>query len=145
MLLERFDDVLAGRAQAVFIGGDAGIGKSRLLYEFRRALTATGHQVTWTEGQCVSFGQSIPFLPLIDQLRKNFRIEEFDGEPEIIAKIEHGLRAIGGLDAHAPFIRYLLAVDPGDPAAGAMDAPSRRTRVFEALRALATAARACGR
>ena len=72
VLLERFEDVAAGRGQVVFIGGDAGIGKSRLLYEFRRALTDAGHGVTWLEGQCVSFGQSIPFLPLVDQLRKNF-------------------------------------------------------------------------
>jgi class 3 adenylate cyclase/tetratricopeptide (TPR) repeat protein len=136
LLLERFEDVAAGRGQVVFIGGDAGIGKSRLLYEFRRALKDAGHGVTWLEGQCVSFGQPIPFLPLVDQLRKNFRIEEFDGEPEIIAKIEHGLRAMGGLDAHAPFIRYLLSVDPGDPAVTTMDAPSRRRLVFGALRAL---------
>jgi class 3 adenylate cyclase/tetratricopeptide (TPR) repeat protein len=137
VLLERVADVVAGRGQAVFIGGDAGIGKSRLLYEFRRALDAAGHRVTWLEGQCVSFGQSIPFLPLIDQLRKNFRIDEFDGEPEIIAKVEHGFRAMGDLDAHAPFIRYLLSVDPGDPAVTTMDAPTRRRLVFAALRALA--------
>ena len=137
VLLERFADVAAGRGQVMFVGGDAGIGKSRLLYEFRRALDETDHRVTWLEGQCVSFGQSISFLPLIDQLRKNFRIEEFDGEPEIIAKIEHGMQALGGLEPHVPFIRYLLAVDPGDPAVATMDAPSRRRHTFAALRALA--------
>src|SRR5204862_1690801 len=104
--------------------------------EFHRALTASDQRVTWTEGQCVSFGQSIPFLPLIDQLRKNFRIEEFDGEPEIIAKIEHGMRGMGGLDAHVPFIRYLLAVDPGDPTVASLDAPTRRRMIFAALRGL---------
>jgi hypothetical protein len=30
----------------------------------------------------VSFGQSIPFLPTVDQLRKNFAIDDLDGEPE---------------------------------------------------------------
>src|SRR6266849_5035197 len=45
VLVERFDDVAAGRGQVVFIGGDAGIGKSRLLYEFRRALVAAGLRV----------------------------------------------------------------------------------------------------
>ena len=138
VLLDRFEDVAAGRGQIIFIGGDAGIGKSRLLFEFRRALDTARHHVTWLEGQCVSYGQSVPFLPLIDQLRKNFRIEEFDGEPEIIAKVEHGMRAMGGLGAHAPFIRYLLSVDPGDPAVTAMDAANRRRLVFAALRALST-------
>src|SRR6266542_3054420 len=89
-LLERFGQVKAGRGQAVFISGDAGIGKSRLLLEFRRRLAEAGEAVTWLEGQCISFGQSIPFLPLLDQLRENFSIDEFDGEPEIIAKAEHG-------------------------------------------------------
>src|SRR5262245_54361108 len=103
ILLDRFADAAAGRGQVVFVVGEAGIGKSRLLHELRRAIAARGDRVTWLEGQCVSFGQSIPFLPLVDQLRKNFGIEEFDGEPEIIAKVEQGLREMGDLDPHAPF------------------------------------------
>jgi class 3 adenylate cyclase/tetratricopeptide (TPR) repeat protein len=136
-LLARFADVEAGRGQVVFIAGDAGIGKSRLLYELRRRLADENRAVSWVEGQCVSFGQPIPFLPLVDLLRKNFGIEEFDGEPEIIAKIEAGMRRMGDLDAHVPFIRYLLSVDPGDATVAAMDAPNRRRMAFAALRALA--------
>ena len=136
-LLERFGDVKAGRGQVVFISGDAGIGKSRLLLEFRRRMAETGESVTWLEGQCISFGQSIPFLPLLDQLRENFSIEEFDGEPEIIAKVEHVMRRMGQLEAYIPYVRYLLSVDPGDPAVAGMDAPARRKGVLDAMRALA--------
>jgi class 3 adenylate cyclase/tetratricopeptide (TPR) repeat protein len=136
-LLARAADVEAGRGQVVFIVGDAGIGKSRLLYEFRRQLAESGRAVSWVEGQCVSFGQSIPFLPLVDLLRKNFGIEEFDGEPEIIAKVEGVTRRMGGLETHVPFIRYLLSVDPGDAAVATMDASNRRRLAFAALRALA--------
>src|SRR5712691_846873 len=116
LLLDRFSAVKAGQGQVVFITGEAGIGKSRLVLEFRRALAAPGDAVTWIEGCCISFGESIPFLPLIDQLRENFSIQEFDGEPEIIAKIEHGMRRMGQLDPYIPYVRYLLSVDPGDPA-----------------------------
>ncbi len=136
-LIERFGEVKAGRGQVVSISGDAGIGKSRLLLEFRRRLAEAGLAVTWLEGQCISFGQSIPYLPLLDQLRENFGIEEFDGEPEIIAKIEHGMRRMGQLDPYIPYVRYLLSVDPGDPVVAAMDAPARRKGVLEAMRALA--------
>ena len=136
-LIERFTEVKAGRGQVVFISGDAGIGKSRLLLEVRRKLAEAGEAVTWLEGQCISFGQSIPFLPLLDQLRENFSIEEFDGEPEIIAKVEHGMRRMGQLEAYIPYVRYLLSVDPGDPAVAAMDAPARRKAVLDAVRALA--------
>jgi class 3 adenylate cyclase/tetratricopeptide (TPR) repeat protein len=134
---ELFTDVKAGRGQVIFVSGEAGIGKSRLLLEFRRLLAAANEEVTWLEGRCVSFGASIPMLPTLDQLRENFRIDENDGEPEIIAKVEHGMRRLGGLEAEIPYIRYLLAVDPGDPVVPAMDASARRTRIFHALRALA--------
>ncbi len=136
LLVDRFREAAAGRGQVVFVAGDAGIGKSRLLYELRRALGDLALPVTWLEGQCVSFGQSIPFLPLVDLLRKSFEIEEFDGEPEIIARVEHGAQGVGELAPHVPFIRYLLSVDPGDPAIAAMDAASRRRSLFAALRAL---------
>ena len=135
-LRERFRETRGGRGQVVFVAGEAGIGKSRLLLEFRRGLAAADENVTWLEGQCVSFGQSIPFLPVIDQLRRNFGIEEFDGEPEIVAKIEHGMRRMGGLEAHIPYVRYLLAVDPGDPRVSAIDAAARRARILDAVRAL---------
>src|SRR5437867_11695939 len=135
-LLDRFAEVKNGRGQMVSLVGDAGIGKSRLLFEFRRALAEAGEEVAWLEGQCVSFGQSIPFLPLADQLRRNFGIEEFDGEPEIIAKVEHSMRRMGELEPHTPYIRYLLSVDPAAPGIAAMDALSRRPKVFDAVRAL---------
>jgi class 3 adenylate cyclase/tetratricopeptide (TPR) repeat protein len=136
VLLERFADVKAGRGQVVSLVGEAGIGKSRLVYEFRQRLAQQDEGVTWLEGQCVSFGQSIPYLPLVDQLRRNFSIDELDGETEIIAKVEHGMRRMGQLEAHLPYIRFLLAVDPGDPSVAAMDPLARRRRVFEAVRAL---------
>jgi adenylate cyclase len=109
-----FADVKAGRGQVVFVSGEAGIGKSRLLLEFRRLLADANEEVTWLEGRCVSFGASTPMLPILDQLRENFRIDTNDGETEIIGKVEHGMRRLGGLEAEIPYIRYLLAVDPGD-------------------------------
>jgi hypothetical protein len=55
-------------------------------------------KLTWLEGRCVSFGQSIPLLPIVDQSRENFGIDEIDGEPEIIAKVEQGMRALGEVE-----------------------------------------------
>jgi class 3 adenylate cyclase/tetratricopeptide (TPR) repeat protein len=136
ILHERFREARSERGQVVFVAGEAGIGKSRLLLEFRRGLAEAGEDATWLEGQCVSFGQAIPFLPIVDQLRRNFGIEELDGQPEIIAKIEHGMRRMGGLDEHIPYVRYLLAVDAGDPKVAAIDAAARRARILDAVRAL---------
>ena len=135
-LEDLFREVRDGRGQVVFIAGEAGIGKSRLLLEFRRRLESAGDPITWLEGRCVSFGQSIPMLPVIDQLHETFGICEGDGEPELIAKVEQGMRAMGGLEAETSYVRYLLSADPGNPAVPAMDASSRRKRLFDALRAL---------
>src|SRR5260370_39844139 len=76
ILLERFAEVKRGHGQVVSLAGDAGIGKSRLLLEVRHAVMEGDDHPTWLEGQSVSFRQSIPFLPLIEQLRLNFHIEE---------------------------------------------------------------------
>jgi class 3 adenylate cyclase/tetratricopeptide (TPR) repeat protein len=135
-LRERFREVKAGRGQVVGIAAEAGMGKSRLVLEFRRALAQGSEAVTWLEGHCISFGQASPFLPLIEQLRENFQIDEVDGEPEIIAKVEQGMRRMGELEASIPAIRYLLSIDPGDPALATMDGPARRRHLFAALRAL---------
>jgi class 3 adenylate cyclase/tetratricopeptide (TPR) repeat protein len=135
-LMDLFNRARDGRGQVVFVAGEAGIGKSRLLVEFRRRLAAAREPITWLEGRCISFGQSNPLLPVVDQLRENFGIEEFDGEPEIIAKVEHGMQRLGGLELHVPFVRYVLSVDPGDPAVAAMDASQRRKRTFDAVLAM---------
>ena len=50
----------AGRGQVVFVVGEPGIGKSRLLYEFRRRVA---DRATWLEGHCLSFGQAIAVPP----------------------------------------------------------------------------------
>ncbi len=68
-LVDLFRQVRAGRGQVVSVVGEAGIGKSRLLYEFRRRLVAAGEDATWLEGRSVSFGQAIPFLPLVSAAR----------------------------------------------------------------------------
>ena len=79
--------------------------------------------VTWLEGQCVSFGQTIPFLPIVDQLRRELR----DRGVRRRARDHRQGRAWHAADGassrpHIPFIRSLLAVDPGDPSVAAMDA-----------------------
>ncbi|OGL03454.1 MAG: hypothetical protein A3I03_06005 [Candidatus Rokubacteria bacterium RIFCSPLOWO2_02_FULL_68_19] len=122
-----------GHGQIVFLVGEPGMGKSRLLLEFRRR--GEGETVTWLEGPCISFGQSIPFLPIIELLKRNPQIEDADTEAEIIAKVDRGLAFLGGdAPAVAPYLKYLLSVNPGDPAVAAMEPAQRRARIFEALR-----------
>lgn len=135
-LIDLFEHAKQGGGQVAFIDGDAGIGKSRLVYELRRELAVTGVDATWLEGRCASLGQATPLLPCVDQLREYFDIEEADDAEEISAKLEAGVERLGELNAHVPSFRYLLAIE-GEAAVAAMDASVRRARLFEALRALA--------
>ena len=62
--------------------GEAGVGKSRLLYEFRKAVA--NEDVTFLEGRCLSFSRGVAYHPVIDILKSNFDIHEGDGDFEIL-------------------------------------------------------------
>ncbi len=134
LLFDAFEKARAGHGQVVFIVGEAGIGKSRLLYEFRRQI---GEDATWLEGRCISFGRSIALHPVVDMLKRNFRLEEGDTEGTIVKKIERAVLLLGeDLRPILPYLRYLLSVDAGDPVVVDMDAQLRRAGIFDALRRL---------
>jgi AAA ATPase domain len=59
--------VEGGRGQVVGIIGEPGMGKSRLLAEWRQDLAA--HEVTYLEGYCWSYGSAMPYLPVLDLVR----------------------------------------------------------------------------
>src|SRR5918996_3024206 len=98
----------SGRGQVALVAGDAGIGKSRLLFELQRRV---GGDATWVQGDCISYGQSIPFLPVVDMLKRNFGIDDVDTEASVIAKIGRGCAFLGQEAREVePLLRYLLSV-----------------------------------
>ncbi|MGH7388106.1 MAG: ATP-binding protein, partial [Candidatus Rokuibacteriota bacterium] len=130
LLAERFELAQAGQGQVVTIVGEAGIGKSRLLYELRRRL---GRSATWVEGHALSFGRAMPFHAVIDMLRRVFRVGDADTEAAIVDKLGRGVRRLGADAGGAlPFVRYLLSVDPGDPAVLTMDPRLRHAAIVRA-------------
>jgi hypothetical protein len=58
-----FEKSLAGNGQFVTIVGQAGVGKSRLAYEFRHSLD--GNRANILQGRCQSFSSNIPYFPLL--------------------------------------------------------------------------------
>ena len=134
LLDECFDRAKDGHGQVVFLVGDPGIGKSRLLLEFHRRL---GDAATWVEGRSMSFGQSIALHPLIDLLKRTFRIEEGDAETMVIEKVERAVLRLGeDLRPTLPYLRYLLSVDPGATGVQTMDPQLRRAEINDAVRRL---------
>ena len=133
-LLDAFARAQSGEGQVVFVVGEPGIGKSRLLLELRRRVGAAGD---WHEGHCLSFGKAMAFHPLVDLIRRWFGVEESDGDAAITAKLERGIAQIGAdLGPVSPYLRALLSVDPGDEAVRAMSPAERHGEILDALRRL---------
>jgi DNA-binding NtrC family response regulator/tetratricopeptide (TPR) repeat protein len=134
LLGECFELAQAGQGQLVLVVGEPGIGKSRLLHEFRRRL---GRGAVWIEGQALSFGRSMPFHPVIDMVRRVGRIDDADPETVVVDRLGQLLRRLGAdVDQALPFMRYLLSLDPGVPAVRTMDPGQRHARIVETTHAL---------
>jgi DNA-binding NtrC family response regulator/tetratricopeptide (TPR) repeat protein len=134
LLVERFERARGGQGQVVLLAGEPGIGKSRLLAELRRRV---GSAATWVEGHALGVGRSMPFHPVIDMLRRTFRIDDGDTEAAVVDKIERGVARLGAdLAPTLPFLRALLSVDPGDPRVQAMDPKLRRAEILAATHGL---------
>ena len=132
-LWDCYERVRDGRGQALSIVAEAGLGKSRLLYEFRKSLASK--EVTFLEGRCVSYGQNSPYIPVIDILKDNFRIEIEDGPEEIQEKAKRGLKQVdAGLSDTLPYLLGLFDLENGFEAIKAMDPEIKRRKTFETLR-----------
>jgi AAA ATPase domain len=127
------DQACAGRGQVVAVVGEAGVGKSRLTYEFTHS-----HRVQdWLilEAPSVSYGKATSYLPVIDLLKGYFKIGDQDDHREMRAKV---LGQMLGLDRAlevllAPLLA-LLDVPVEDAAWQALDPPQRRQRTLDAKR-----------
>ena len=70
--VESVDAAVAGSGGVLYLVGEPGIGKSRLLAELRSAFgskTPSHGRSLWLEGRCASYGESMPYLPFRDLLR----------------------------------------------------------------------------
>jgi transcriptional regulator with AAA-type ATPase domain len=85
--------VLAGHGQVVGLVGAHGMGKSRLLAEFRHSLA--GQPVTYLAGQCQSYGSHTPSLPLLALLRQWWGITEGESLAARTTKVREGLSQAG--------------------------------------------------
>ncbi len=133
-LFAAFESARAGSGKVAFLVGEAGLGKSRLLYEFRRRLADVPH--TWFEGRCASFAQTTPFYAVIDGIRRRAGIEDRDDEAAIAEKLGSlELDAGGELDWTLPYMRQLLSLPTDDADVDALDAMTRRSECSRALQA----------
>ena len=137
--LARLDDhlaaAMAGQGQVVGLVGEPGMGKTRLLAEFCRRVP--GDQVTVYVGQCLSYGQSTPYLPVCDLLQQVCGLVEGDTAAVHTAAVQQRLHASGiTAEDDVALLLQLLDLPVAQEALAQRSPEGRQARTFALLRHL---------
>ncbi|MGH3362591.1 MAG: AAA family ATPase, partial [Nocardioides sp.] len=68
----------SGRAQLVVLDGEAGVGKTRLGWEFEKYIDGLSRRVAWHRGRCLSYGDGVAFWALAEAVRARVGLLEGD-------------------------------------------------------------------
>lgn len=118
-----------GEGQAVGISGEAGVGKSRLLYEFIQDLDP---DVLYLEGHCIPHGRVSPYQPFLGVIR------QYLGLPEQVTEEQREAitKRLDGLKEYVPCFEDLFSLPLSDPEYSQLPRLMRRKKTFEGLIAL---------
>ena len=131
--------VVKGQRRAVGIVGEAGIGKSRLVGEFRKSLSSDG--VIWLEGACFSYAHTIPYVPVLAILRASCGIGEADAHTVVIDRLR---RRLAELDLNAeeslPYLLQLFGLHEGTEGLAHLTSEEIRRRTLNVFHQMILAA-----
>jgi class 3 adenylate cyclase/tetratricopeptide (TPR) repeat protein len=124
-----------GHGQVAAIVGEAGVGKSRLVYEFTHSHRLQGWLIL--ESTSVSYGKATSYLPVIELLKGYFKIQDRDDLREIREKVTGKLLTLDrGLEATLPALLALLDTPVDDSSWKTLDPGQRRQHTLDAVRRL---------
>jgi class 3 adenylate cyclase/tetratricopeptide (TPR) repeat protein len=75
----------------VLVSGPAGVGKSRLGWEFEKYIEGLAQDVRWHRGRCLSYGEGVAFWALAEMVRQRLGIAEDDPADLAAGKLAEGL------------------------------------------------------
>jgi len=134
-LRQALERARGGQGQVVALVGEAGVGKSRLFWEFVHSPRTHGWLVL--EASSVSYGKATPNLPVIDLLKAYFRIGDRDDGRDIREKLTGKLLTLDRvLEPTLPAFLALLEVPAEDPRWQALDPSQRRQCTLDAVKGL---------
>jgi class 3 adenylate cyclase/tetratricopeptide (TPR) repeat protein len=117
------NQLVVGQGGILVILGEAGIGKSRLISELRASIEIDSSQVnhpeksfeqiTWLEGQALSFSQTISYWPFQQILRQYAGISDQDAETTALRKLEAKIKALFPEETGEilPYLASLMALE----------------------------------
>jgi len=123
-LVDRWERAQDGEGQTALVLGEAGIGKSRLVYQFHEHLTAVPH--TWLECGGTPYTESTPFHPVIALVAQGLALGPEDTAPDQLGKLESGLGALTSPEAVA-LLAAFLGLPPPTPLQMSPELQRRRT------------------
>jgi DNA-binding NtrC family response regulator len=129
------EQVQAGQGQVVGLMGMPGIGKSRLLEEFRRSLA--DKRVTYLEARCLAYGSAVPYLAVRALLQDHCGISETDGPEAMTEKVRLALQELDmDPEEGGPYLLHLLGVPLGTERLAGLRPKALKARTFEILQQL---------
>jgi DNA-binding NtrC family response regulator/tetratricopeptide (TPR) repeat protein len=135
MLQDRLARAEEGHGQVIGILGEPGVGKSRLLREFRLGLGR--ERATFLTGRCLPNASAVPYLPIVDLVRNAFGIAETDSVDTVADKLHAGLHDLDMTSASAaPLLLHLLGYRRGTESLVGQSPEAIRTRTLDLLRQL---------
>jgi class 3 adenylate cyclase/tetratricopeptide (TPR) repeat protein len=132
--LHRLQDLARdGQGQIAAVVGEAGVGKSRVVYEFTRAHRQQGWVIL--DAASIPYGRATSYLPVIDLVKRYFGIEDGDGPRSMREKATQKLLALDAeLAATLPAFLALLGLPADDAAWQVLGPAERRERTRDAVR-----------
>src|SRR5882672_6207008 len=122
----------AGQGQVVALVGEAGVGKSRLVYEVIHSHRTQGWRVL--ESASVSYGKATPYFPVIELLKRYAHVEPHDDTRTVRAKVTGQVLTLDtALQDTIPAWLSLLDALPEDNPFRTLDPPQRRQRTRDGL------------
>jgi class 3 adenylate cyclase/tetratricopeptide (TPR) repeat protein len=132
VLVQALERAGTGHGQVVAVVGEAGVGKSRLVYEFVHAHHTQGWRVL--ESPSVSYGKATPYFPVMDLLKRYCHVDDSDDPRTIQAKVTGQVLTLDAtLQDTLPALLSLLEALPDDSSFRQLDPPQRRQRTLAAL------------